>query len=337
MKTRKNKERKRMFRTKNKHGKKRTITKTKKYGGTKNSTKKTRFEKASCAPSTTKHKKFSCYSDEALQKLKKLWNARHPDELIKATESKKIWEALKNYMQDTCSKETCWLKQKFAEGALQEDKDLANYTFAPRSPVSWSKNPTEWLSSLEISRVMKQYEHTYKCFEFIGPSPIDFDEHYIDGACVWEELCHFNVAKQVAHGKTKIGIILNTDPHTKGGSHWISLFINLKRKFIFYFDSNGDRAPAEVKVLSDRIIKQAQELPVPIKLTFYENAPLEHQFGNTECGMYSLYLIICLVEENKRRKHWAYTDFMNMKKRIQDKDMEHLRPILFNIPKTMDE
>ena len=31
-------------------------------------------------------------------------------------------------------------------------------------------------------------------------------------------------------GKTKIGIIFNTDPHDKPGQHWISMFINIKKK-----------------------------------------------------------------------------------------------------------
>ena len=37
----------------------------------------------------------------------------------------------------------------------------------------------------------------------------------------------------------KIGIIFNTDPHNKSGSHWISLFIDVKKKIICFFDSVG--------------------------------------------------------------------------------------------------
>ena len=37
------------------------------------------------------------------------------------------------------------------------------------------KNKNTWLNSLDISRVMKQYEDNYKNFRFLGPSPIDFN------------------------------------------------------------------------------------------------------------------------------------------------------------------
>ena len=42
---------------------------------------------------------------------------------------------------------------------------------------------------------MKQYENVYKCFEFLGPSPIDYDTHMHNGDCVWEDLCEFNLKK----------------------------------------------------------------------------------------------------------------------------------------------
>ena len=32
-----------------------------------------------------------------------------------------------------------------------------------------------------------------------------------------------------------------------------------------------------------------------IAFEYYENHPLEHQHGNTECGMYSLYFIISMI------------------------------------------
>ena len=76
-------------------------------------------------------------------------------------------------------------------------------SFAPESPPEWKKNPNEWLSSIDIIDVMKQYEKAYKCFDFIGPSPIDFDTRKLYGECVWNELCNFNIADQLKNGKTK--------------------------------------------------------------------------------------------------------------------------------------
>jgi hypothetical protein len=223
-------------------------------------------------------------------------------------------------MSDVCDIESCWLKQNFI--ANDVDKALASYTFTPKSPKSWTKNPTEWLSSIDIENVMKQYENTYKCFQFLGPSPIDFDTRAMYGKCVWDELCNFDLQKHIKKGKNKIGIIFNTDPHYLNGSHWISLFINIKKGFIFFFDSNGDPAPKEIVVLYKRIIQQAKALSIDLK--FNENAPFEHQFENTECGMYSLYLITSLLTD----KH-DYSYFI--KHRVPDDDMKQLRLKLFTV------
>ena len=283
------------------------------------------FTAVNCAPSpdTNAVKKYSCYTTEALRKLRDLWNARHPDDKIVSEEPHEIWQQLKTQLQSTCGTETCWLKQQFAAGL---DKKTLAYTFAPTSPKSWNKNPNEWLSSVEINNVMKQYEHSYPCFEFIGPSPIDFDTHLVDGQCVWEDLCEFSLEQRIKQKKFKFGIIFNTDPHDKGGSHWISLFINVRKKFILYFDSNGRPPPKEVKGFIERVREQAKT-KLATELRYIENT-VAHQQGNTECGMYSLYMIISLLKEGGL--HSTYNDFISKDKRIQDKDMEILRHKLFN-------
>lgn len=141
------------------------------------------------------------------------------------------------------------------------------------------------------------------------------------GECVWEELCNFELKKQLSKGKNKIGLIFNIDPHYKEGSHWISAFIDIKNKFIFFFDSTGDKCPKEINKLVERITEQAKQLN--IKLTFYENKK-EHQRQDTECGIYCIYCVTQLLHENK-----TVDCFMN--KRITDKDMKQLRSSYFNI------
>ena len=276
------------------------------------------LKKMKCSPNRKGKKKYTCYSDESLEKLRKLWNARHPDHRIKSKKDKKIWEALKKNLGNVCNTEKCWLRQHFAKNHLTSD--LVNYTFAPSSPQSWEKNPTEWLTSLDIERVMKQYEKKYKSFEFIGPSPIDFDKHLLYNECVWEELCKFNLKKYIKQGKKKIGIIFNVDPHYKEGSHWISLFIDINKKFILFFDSTGDGVPKEINVLMNRIISQADKLGIKLHRIVNKQS---HQRGDTECGMYSLFLIIELLENRKTPNYFT-------KGRISDKEMEKLRKVYFN-------
>jgi hypothetical protein len=202
------------------------------------------FQKLNCSPKDKNEmKEYTCYTNNDLQKLRNMWNARHADKKITTNDSKEIWELLKNYYAKICNKESCWVRQ-MTKGTKME-KELLE-AFSPVSPIEWKKNPKEWISSIDIIEVMNQYEKTYKCFDFLGPSPIDYDTHKLYGECVWEELCHFSLADQIKKGKNKIGVIFNTDPHDKDGEHWISLFINIKNGTIFFFDSAGDKAPKQV-------------------------------------------------------------------------------------------
>ena len=277
--------------------------------------------KLKCSPQTNNNNKtFTCLENNTLLQLKELWNKRHPELPIKTTDTKQIWITLQQYLSNTCNKESCWLKQKFVEGKL--DYALKN-SFAPKSPEKWKKNPNEWLSSVDILNVMKQYEKAYRCFEFIGPSPIDFDTNEMHGECVWEELCHFNLEKQITSGKTKIGVIFNTDPHDKDGEHWISLFINIRKGKIFYFDSAGNQVPREVMAFVNRVIGQGLELNKPIHFQFDQNYPVEHQYGNTECGIYSIYFIVHMLED-KITEHYLKTHI------LKDKYMQKFRKVYFN-------
>lgn len=275
------------------------------------------FKKVNCSPNPNKNG-FSCYTDNALHKMKKYWNTRHPRNRIKSNDPKEIWSSLKENMSSSCDKESCWLRSKFMEGNV--DSELLNYTFAPKAPREWKINPDEWLSSVDIESVMKQYEKYYKCFVFLGPSPIDYDNHKLYGECVWEELCKFNLSEEIKKNKNKIGVIFNTHPHFKSGEHWISMFINIKKKFIIYFDSNGNEPPKEVNKFIDTVISQGKQLG--IDFNYYENE-IEHQETESECGMYCLYFIIEMLKDK------SPTYFL--KNKINDKEVFELRKKYFNI------
>ena len=278
-----------------------------------------KFKKQVCSPTKT-NTSFTCYSSNSLEKMRNLWNARHPDYKIDSTTPKKIWDFLQTRFQNVCNTESCWLRQQFMANNL--DSELLVNTFAPNAPTKWLTNPNEWLNSMDLENVMKQYENKYHCFEFIGPSPIDFDDHKLNGMCVWDELCTFDIKQKLEKGKTKIAVIFNLDPHYKSGSHWVSLFINIKKKFIFFLDSNGDKIPKRINTLVKRIISQAKKFG--LTLEFFQNYPRIHQKQNTECGIYSLYMIIQLLEDKKTPNY-----FIN--NRVPDKSMEKMRKKYFNI------
>ena len=281
------------------------------------------FKALNCSPENQNQnnpKHFTCFSDDDLHKLRSMWNARHPDLKINSNNSKEIWEILKNNYASVCNKESCWIKQ-IAKGTKME-RELMD-SFAPVSPEEWKKNPTEWLSSVDITQVMRQYEKAYVCFDFVGPSPIDYDTQQLYGECVWEELCHFNLDEQIKKGKTKIGIIFNTDPHYKDGSHWISLFINIKKGNIFFFDSAGDKIPDQVMKFVNMVTEQGRSLTNRINFKFDQNYPVDHQQNTYSCGVYSLFFIVHMLED-KVTGHYLKTH------RFKDSYIESFRNKYFN-------
>jgi len=275
-------------------------------------------KKLRCSPNPSNDNEFTCYDDNDLYRLRDLWNLRHPDTLIDSDDVRIIWDALNNNMKKVCDKESCWLKQNFMNN---KDRKHMLHAFAPTAPSSWKSKPNEWLSSTEISDVMNQYEHAYKCFEFMGPSPIDYDTRKLYGQCIWQELCQFNLKAQISKGKKKIGIIFNLDPHYMPGSHWVSMFINVKKKFVYYFDSAGQPIPPQLVKLVKEVTKQGKALGIDFK--FDQNYPVEHQYGNTECGIYSLYFIVHMLED-KINSHYLKTHI------LKDKYIEKFRKVYFN-------
>jgi len=282
-----------------------------------------KLKKMQCGPEGNK-RNYTCIRDKSICKLKTLWNKRHPDDKIKDGNIRKTWVSLKSRLSDVCDKESCWLSQQFSSNDMKNELRTA---FAPAAPHEWKQNPNQWLSSRDITAVMKQYERKYKCFTFIGPSPIDYDTYKRYGECVWEELCHFSLANEINNGKKKIGIVFNLDPHYKQGSHWVSLFINIERGLIFFFDSVGDRIPRKIKDFVEEVTLQGRQLSIkntkPIHFRFEENHPFEHQYEDTECGIYSLFFIISLLEDTHKEEYFKTN-------RITDKCIERFRKIYFN-------
>ena len=297
---------------------KRSKSKTKKNN--KKRKKNKTVKKGKCSPKLKKNVlEYTCYTSKSLNKIKNIWNKKHPEIKIYTNDPYTIWKSLHLIFKKSCNKEACWLKHKCLKEHI--DLDIKKHTFAPDAPKEWKKNPNEWLTSVDIIDIMKQYEKTYKCFDFIGPSPIDYDKHVAYGECVWEELCEFSLNKSLAEGKRKIGIIFNLDTHDKPGSHWVALFIDTKKNNIYYLDSYGDNPPRQIKRFSEKVQNQSLKVGNKRKYKFLVNRK-RHQFGNSECGMYCLYFIIEMLKGRNFNKF--------LKKKIKDKYMEKLRKIYFN-------
>ena len=296
---------------------------------------KKNYRKMNCSPMVKNKTIFqnSCFTNKTLEYIKKAYNKHHQETPIRPATPQETWNILKDRLTK-CDKEDCWLKEITDEKTREK---IDKYVFAPDHPVEWKKDYTEWLSNFDIFDVLHQYEETYKSFKFIGPTPIDFDTRppNMNGKCVWEDLCKLSLSEQKSNGITKIGVVFNLDKHDQDGSHWISLFVDLKDSFIFFMDSAGEKAPVQVSALVERIKKQGEELSPPINFKYYENHPLEHQMQNTECGMYSIYFLITMVTgHNEIKKFSNYRDKISFfkKRRIPDKYVNQFRKIYFNIP-----
>lgn len=299
------------------------MVRTKKHKTKKHKTRKknNKFIKENCSPKNGKRLRFTCYTKDGLFKLKEIWNVKHHDNKIKSNSPKGIWKSLKYLMRNTCNKESCWLKHECTKNDIPSHMIKSN--FAPKMPKEWKRKPTEWLNSLDIINIMKQWEKVYKQFRFIGPSPINYDDHLVNGECVWEELCHFNLKELINEGVEKVGIIFNLDKHDKSGSHWVSVFIDIVLKKIYYFDSYGDKQPRRIKRFINKISKQFKQLNMKVDYKLNKN---RHQYSDSECGMYCLYFIIQLLKANSSLLKFNSLQY----KKIPDKYMKKLRKRYFN-------
>jgi hypothetical protein len=240
-----------------------------------------------CGPFS--NKKYTCYTDDSLVKMRDKWNILHPDDMILYDTSKKIWDHFRSRFNDVCSIEKCWLRKIFS-GDNREAGGIETETFAPKKPSKWKKNPREWLTSIDISRVMSQYESKYKSFAFLGAVPVDFAGTLKNNRCVVDDLCVFDIKKYMDRGKTSFGMAINTDPHTKGGEHWTSLYIDISnnKASITFFDSSGIEPMDEVYDFADNIEEQLEPLGIKCKLYYNEK---RHQYSRSECGMYTIYFL----------------------------------------------
>jgi hypothetical protein len=65
--------------------------------------KHTSFKKLKCAPKLDNTLDFTCYTSDKLDKLRKLWNARHPDRAIYSNDPQFIWDHLKQSIGNACN------------------------------------------------------------------------------------------------------------------------------------------------------------------------------------------------------------------------------------------
>jgi len=188
-------------------------------------------------------------------------------------------------------------------------------TFRPAMPIEWVKNKYEWLSTPDINEVMVQYEKEYNNFRFFGPVPVDCPKD------IYCELTDLDIKGLKLKGVDYIGVVFNLDRHDQGGSHWVALYINIPKSLITYYDSTASEPPEYIKYFINMVgIKLGNHT--------YEYNKKRHQYGGSECGMYSMNFLI----ESLKGKTLKDIE----KKAITDREVNLLRSYLYRPPKKME-
>lgn len=243
-----------------------------------------------CAPNMT-FENGSCYALGTLVLIATMYNKNNPSSQIKLDRNyetihphkykrylvKKLQEKLGN----KCNDQKCWLEQDFMKSVSEKNREeIEKLTFRPDGP----EGKFEWLSTVNIDDVMEQYEKKYLDFKYLGTVPMDFDDLPVLG------IKNLNFDNLYKKGKKRLGIIFNLDEHNKSGSHWVSMFVDLEKGQIYYFDSYGVRPEKRVRKLMKRINDYLVNIRKITPDINYNS--IRHQYKNSECGVYSINFIV---------------------------------------------
>jgi hypothetical protein len=263
-----------------------------------------------CSPAAqTNYKKYStCLSPDDLTVIADRYNKVSDEKISKKylKQPKKLYKKLLDLTKCDQGNDACLINQP-----LIKQSDIIqrlSKRFRPKMRASWLANEREWLNTLDILTVMKQYEEKYEDFEFLGVFPVDFALKYNSSdICISKKMCTFTVAEFLAKKvKKQFGMVINLDKHDGPGSHWVALYVNLnfdKRQCgAVYFDSGGLQPPKEVKLFLKDLQTEINLIGFPDQFKFYYNQT-PYQKQNTECGMFSMIFIIsCLEHQYKQFK-----------------------------------
>ena len=284
------------------------------------------FVKGHCSPSKDNNKTVSCLNYEILKKIAETLN--NFDYGIKIYKGKKALhnEISKKIRNETsCKTEACWKSLRIIKDELSDhDKEVFEDSFRPDMPKEWKDKPNTWLSTIDINKVMEQYEDAYPKFQYLGANPIDFDKKITENKCVSNELCNIDIKSIKKDGKDFLGMVFNTDPHNQSGEHWFSLYIDLKgvnikdEPYIYYFDSLALKPKEEVVDFVKRVQEQCLNINKDIQFLYND---IKHQHKNTECGVYCLHFLVSML------KGEDFKNYINHER--NDKEMEKFREFFF--------
>jgi hypothetical protein len=250
----------------------------------------------SCAPS----KKFtngSCLTVDELVLIAEEYNKKYNDKINISSDKKYLLTEIAARMKRrfSCSEQECWINTSLIKN--MNNDEISQNTMRPVGP----KKQYEWLSTSNINDVMYQYEFKYPEFKFLGAVPFDF-----------EEVQYYGISDIIFSKLSIFGMVINLDNHTMSGSHWVALYCDLKHYKIYYFDSFGKKPGDKVTKFIKKILTymcntkygtNISQKQCITKILSSDDANefdvrfnrKQHQFKNSECGVYSMNFIIRLL------------------------------------------
>lgn len=229
-----------------------------------------------------------------------------------------LWQKINKAMRDRygCDSgdEHCWVERHDAAKRHAQ-------SFAPPMPRHWERNSDAWLSNYDIMNVLQPYERRYPTFKLIGVFPINFGQRDTVGKCISEAICDMRLSS-LSKKYNSFGAVFNLDRHDQPGSHWVAVFFSISdpNYGFYYFDSNADPMPMEIKKLARSVYSQ---LKSPKGFEIRENT-VRKQYENSECGMFCIHFIVMCLQRKK------FDDIVQNK--FYDKHANQLRKQLFRQP-----
>jgi hypothetical protein len=267
-------------------------------------------EHLKCAPSKI-YSDGSCFSIDSLTKIAFAYNLYIGNKTkteINITDSKiNLVNDITNRIISCNNNQLCWLELDWVKNI--NNTDINNNTFRPLGP----QGKFNWLSTTNINDIIKQYETKYTDFKFLGTVPYNFEDlSYLNISNINLDKLNINI--------NKIGLVINLDEHWQSGSHWVSLFADISKDQIFFFDSYGIKPKPRITDFVKKIALwcykkhhlkietetnnnlDTESLFMRKKKNKYELMmdinynKVRHQYKYSECGVYSINFILRLLK-----------------------------------------
>lgn len=247
-----------------------------------------------------------CFDDIALQKLTK----RNVSQMSES-EKKDVIEEAKNELN--CDSQKCIADRK---------KIKTDAVFKPKGP----KDSNEWLTNFNIESTFENLAIMRKDFGYFNCELSDFMDTGSRNAGYSDDV---NICKTLPYpdsvdGKKCYAIILNTGNTKIGGVHWVSLFFDFRNDEAWevdFFDS-AEQSFDQFKPIIEKYIDKIKERNKDKSIILKKNI-VQHQYGSSECGVYSLFFCIA------RALGISFEEFNNKQQIFTDNAVQKLRSIFF--------